>query len=142
MVEVLALLANLEVPAHLDRQAHEERAPKARNVVRQRQVRLTPEGVDELVLAYQQGATVRELVEQFGIHRTTVLGHLDRRGVARRVNVRKMTDGQVLEAARYYRAGNSLMTTGRHFGVDAATIAREFRKASVATRPPTCRAKP
>lgn len=101
---------------------------------RQRQVRLTAAQVDELVAAYGAGSSVRELVEQFGVHRTTVLDHLKRRGVPRRPNVRKLTDEQVQEAAEFYRAGNSLVTTGKRFGVDAATVAREFARHAIATR--------
>lgn len=134
MVEVLALLANRNLSVERCQQPSVESDPVEALVARQNQVRLSPAGVDELVLAYQQGATVRELVEQFGVHRTTVLDHLKRRGIARRANIRKLTDEQVQQAARYYRAGNSLVTTGMHFGVDGTTIAREFRKAGVGVR--------
>lgn len=135
LVEVLALLANPNLPAELGQRVPEDTGPAPIEVPRQHQVRLSPARVDELALAYQRGATVRELVEQFGVHRTTVLDHLKRRGIARRANVRKLTDEQVQEAARYYGAGNSLVTTGRRFGVDASTVSREFRRARIVLRP-------
>jgi hypothetical protein len=43
--------------------------------------RLSEGDVAELVTRYQQGATVYDLAERFTIHRTTVSGHLHRRGV-------------------------------------------------------------
>lgn len=104
-------------------------------VPRQRQLRLSKAQVDELTASYQAGSSVRELVEQFGVHRTTVLDHLKRRDVGRRPAVRKLTDEQVQEAAEFYCAGNSLVATGKRFRVDAATIAREFKQAGVSMRP-------
>jgi uncharacterized protein (DUF433 family) len=133
-VEVLALLANPNLAVELGGQTSEDTDPEPIEVARQHQVRLSPARVDELALAYQRGATVQELVEQFGVHRTTVLNHLKRRDVARRANIRKLTDEQVQEAARYYRAGNSLVTTGKRFGVDGTTIARELRQVGVGVR--------
>lgn len=134
-MEVLALLANQRFSADLEHRVPEDTDSETLDAARQRQVRLSPARVDELALAYQRGATVRELVEQFGVHRTTVLDHLKRRGVARRTNIRKLTDQQVQEATRYYRAGDSLLTTGKRFGVDASTISREFKQAGVPLRP-------
>lgn len=51
-----------------------------------------------------------------------VAGHLDSRGVARRMNRRKMGDGDVSGAALRYRNGNSLAAIA--LNVDAATTAR------------------
>jgi len=90
--------------------------------------------VDELVAAYRGGSSIRELVAQFGVNRTTALEHLKRRGVARRPATRKLTDEQVQEAAEFYRAGNSLVATGEQFGVDGSTIKREFERFGVETR--------
>ncbi len=43
---------------------------------RQSQKRLSATQVDELVSARKAGATINELAEQFGIHRTTVMSRL------------------------------------------------------------------
>ena len=43
--------------------------------------RLSESDVAELVTRYQEGATVYDLAKRFSIHRTTVSGHLHRRGV-------------------------------------------------------------
>jgi DNA-binding MarR family transcriptional regulator len=45
------------------------------------QRRLSPTNIDGLIAAYRAGATISRLAAEFGIHRTTVAGHLDRRGV-------------------------------------------------------------
>ena len=47
------------------------------------QRRLSPTDADKLIAAYRTGASISQLATEFGIHRTTVAGHLDRRGVAR-----------------------------------------------------------
>lgn len=47
------------------------------------QRRLSPTDLDDLIEAYQAGATISQLADEFGIHRTTVAGHLDRHGVPR-----------------------------------------------------------
>ena len=47
---------------------------------RQKQTRLKPAQVDELVEARAAGATIMEIAEQYGIHRTTVMAHFQRRG--------------------------------------------------------------
>jgi hypothetical protein len=98
-------------------------------------LRLGTEEIQQLLTAYQDGATANQLAESFGVHRTTALDHLARNGVARRINVRKLDDHQVAIAADLYRAGKSLVTVAQHLGVNASTIARELRAACVELRP-------
>lgn len=51
----------------------------------QRQRRLSPELVHELVDAYVAGGTtINKLAEEYGIHRTTVMEHLKRAGASGR----------------------------------------------------------
>lgn len=109
-----------EPPEHRQRQAHR---------------RLTEEQVDSLVEGYQSGSTIRDLVAEFGVHRTTVTGLLAKRGVETRVVKRRLTDDDVRLAASMYRSGESLATIGRRLGVCDSTVLREFRKAGIATRP-------
>jgi hypothetical protein len=71
------------------------------------QRRLTDTGTDDLVARYEAGSTVDALAREFGIHRTTVMAHLERRGIPRR-SPRKLTDSLVTEEAQRYRGGNSL----------------------------------
>ena len=44
--------------------------------------------VDALIGQYRAGATVKELAGRFGISRTTVMAHLTRRNVQRRVSMK------------------------------------------------------
>ena len=56
-----------------------EAAPKGRiRTAKQRQVRLSEAHIRELVEARTSGLTIKQLAERFGIHRTTVMRHLER----------------------------------------------------------------
>ena len=83
---------------------------------------------------YASGASIDELARVYEVHRTTIITHLDQQGVPRRRVVRKLTDTKVAEAAVSYLDGHSLAAVAREFGVDARTLAREFRRAGVAIR--------
>lgn len=89
----------------------------------------------DLASDYQGGLPVSQLVRKYAVHRTTVLEHLEREGVTRRKSVRKLTDEQVQAAAEMYSNGASLLRVGQSFGVDAATVRREFDIAGVVVRP-------
>jgi IS30 family transposase len=89
---------------------------------------MTAAEVDELVGRYNQGETVRELAQTFRVHRATVSAQLERRGVARRVNVAKLSPIEVAEAARLRSQGWSLAAIGRNFGVHPATVLRALRR--------------
>lgn len=66
---------------------------------------------------------------------TTVTVQLDRRGVPRRRSARKMTDPLVVRAAERYSEGLPVADVASEFGVHARTLAREFRRAGIVTRP-------
>ena len=99
------------------------------------QRRLSADEIDELARLYLDGATIDALGRRYGVHRTTVIGQLDRRGVPRRRVVRKMTDSVVARAAERYSEGLSVADVASEFGVHARTLAREFRRAGIVTRP-------
>ena len=99
------------------------------------QRRLSDGTVDDLVRAYFEGSSIDAVARLFRINRTTVSGHLERRGVERRRFVRKMTDRSVGQAATCYESGESLKIVAARFGVDARTLAREFKQAGFAIRP-------
>ena len=84
---------------------------------------------------YASGTSIDELARTYGVHRTTIITHLDQQGVPRRRVVRKLTDLLVTEAAVSYLDGHSLATVAHEYDVDARTLAREFRRAGVAIRP-------
>jgi len=98
------------------------------------QRRLSEAEIDELIYLYAAGTSIAALARCFEVHRTTVIGHLERAGVARRRVVRKMTDGSVALAASRYEQAKSLAFVADEFGVDARTLAREFRRAGTSIR--------
>jgi hypothetical protein len=63
-----------------------------------------------------------ELAGEFGVNRRTVADHLERLGVARRVNLPKLTPTDIERAVSQYRAGDSLATVGKTLNVDASTV--------------------
>jgi AraC-like DNA-binding protein len=75
------------------------------------------------------------LSRRYNVHRTTVMHHLNQSDVTRRKAARKMSDDTVALAAAQYAQGASLAAVASAFGVHERTLAREFRRAGVATRP-------
>ena len=145
MVDLSAGLSNLsptvcDLLTRVDLHAEVRVMPPPR--VLQRQVRLSPAKVDELVEQYRSGTSVMMLAREFGINRETVLEQLKRADVPRRPNVRKMTDAQVVEAARIYRDGLSLVHTAERFGVSERTIRTELARAGEPIRPRAVQSRP
>ena len=94
---------------------------------------LTDAEVDQLVTAYEAGATLRGLAKQFHIHRLPAAAHLARRGVpVRRAGLDSV---QAKEAARLYQSGWTLVQLGRRFEVDAQTVRRTIARQGVSIRP-------
>ena len=90
--------------------------------------------IARLVAGYKAGQSLSILAMEYGIHRRTVAAHLEQRGVRRRVIQRKLTNEDVDEAARRYRAGESLATVGIALNVDAATVRRQLHAAGLTIR--------
>ena len=99
------------------------------------QRRLSPATVDDIVEAYQAGASISRLAVEFDVHRTTVSGHLDRNGVPHHSEHTAWDDDILRQAAELYATGLSLADVAHRFGVDAQTVANRFRRAGVAVRP-------
>ncbi|MFF5498942.1 hypothetical protein [Streptomyces aquilus] len=87
---------------------------------RRRARQLDDAQVRELIAAYEDGATVYQLGDQFSISRQTVSKILKRNGVEMRM--RGLSAEQIDEAARLYEAGQSLARIGERLGVDAWTV--------------------
>lgn len=138
MVEVLALLAKQELRAALEqmvgRATEDEHVPVVQRP-RQQQRRLAGDQIDEVVARYVDGASIDALAREYEINRTTVISHLERNGVERRRNPRKMTDARVRAAADRYAAGLSLAAVAAEFDVCDRTLRREFEGAGVPIRP-------
>jgi hypothetical protein len=99
------------------------------------QRRLRSVEVEALVDQYHTGATITQLVKRFQISRTTVMAHLDRRGVQRRSVAKQWDHKKLASAARSYADGSSLATIAAQFGLDPSTVANRFRRAGVSIRP-------
>ncbi len=112
------------------------RGGKGQPAALQIQRRLKPREVDELVAMYEAGSSAPVVAETFGINRETVLLHLERRGVQRRANVRKLSDDDVGIAAKRYEAGDSMASLTASFGVDGKTLRREITAVGVELRQP------
>jgi transposase-like protein len=98
------------------------------------QRRLTDAEIDALGARYQNGSTIESLAREFDVHRTTVMDHLERRGVLRRTP-RKLTDELVNLAARRYLNGDTLADIARPLRVSPSTLTRELRLAGIPIRP-------
>ncbi len=110
--------------------------PNCATATLQRQRRLTRSEVDNLVNLYATGINVRQLAAAFGINRDTALRHLQRRDVASRASVRKLTDELLAAAARRYLAGEPMAKLCGDLGVNPTTLRRELTKTGIQLRPP------
>ena len=99
------------------------------------QRRLSRREIDQLIDDYREIASIDGVARRYGIHRTTVIHHLDQVDIARRRVVRKMTDESVALAAVRYGRGASLAVVAGEFGVDQRTLARELRRVGAFIRP-------
>lgn len=106
--------------------------PPAPRKARQTQRRLREPEVEELVAGYLAGSTAYELAGQFGVHRNTVLGILERRGVPRRYQ--KLSPEQLDLACTLYRGGLSLTKVGSRLGRRAETVRQALMKADLMGR--------
>jgi DNA invertase Pin-like site-specific DNA recombinase len=94
---------------------------------------LNPNERVELVKQYQCGISTYQLARQYGIHRHTVVKHLQRSGVAVREQL-KMTPDVIEQATQLCESGQSLAQVGAHLGVDHGTVWRALKKRGVRMR--------
>jgi hypothetical protein len=97
------------------------------------QRRLEQTEIDHLRAAYLDGDLVRDIATRFGVSRTTVIGHVTRRGLPRRSDI-GWSQSELRTAADLYAEGDSLAAVGERFGVDATTVATRFRRAGLTVR--------
>jgi predicted DNA-binding protein YlxM (UPF0122 family) len=100
---------------------------------RQVQRRLTKSEAERMIAAYEGGTGVKDLAQEYGVCRETVLNHLKRNGF--KPSLRAL-DSEAVERARisYERDGRSLANIGEEFGVDAATVHRALQRVGVMLR--------
>jgi AraC-like DNA-binding protein len=114
-------------PRHGPRSSPSEEKGRLSNPV---QRRITDAEIDDLVTRYETGSTIKELAREFGIHRTTVMGHLERRAIPRR-SPRKLTNQIVGQSAHRYSSGETLAEIAEHLNVAPSTLTRELRLAGI-----------
>ena len=124
--ELLELVPSGEAPA----------PRKAKQVHR----RLREPEIVELVTGYLAGSTVYELADQFRVHRHTVSGVLERRGISRRYQ--KLSPDQLDLACALYRDGLSLTKVGGQLGRRAETVRQALMRAGVEIRARNGRLQP
>jgi lambda repressor-like predicted transcriptional regulator len=111
----------------------ERTVPTAKQV----QHRLSPENTAELAAGYKAGATIRQLAQQYRVHRTTVMAILDRHSVPTRY--RRLSLEQINEAVELYPQGWSLRKLSERYGTTDNTVRDALLAAGVQTRPrPGC----
>ena len=123
MVGLLGGYSNPDIVASLERiLAGQRRDPASARTVRssrQRQQRLKPDEVLELIRLREAGSEIEALAERFGIHRSTVMARLQRSGLpGRRAGHRELTPERLVAAGRLYETGLTLAAVGEQFGVD------------------------
>jgi predicted HTH domain antitoxin len=102
--------------------------------------RLQPHQVDEVVSRYLAGATLKELGEQYQVHRTTISELLDRRGVQRRYQ--PLSVNQVADAVKLYESGLSLVRVSEILQVNSGTVWQALKHKGVRLRDCHGRARP
>ncbi len=83
---------------------------------------------------YQAGADMKELAGRWGVHRTTVAGHLRRDGTELRRQ--GLSDQQLGEAMRLYGNAWSLQRLAERYECDAETVRTYLKRAGVRLRRP------
>lgn len=94
---------------------------------------LASELVDELVESYLTGASAGQLALQFKVSKATVLNHLERREVPKRVY--RKVHGDLLDAAQeLYESGGSLRSVAAEVGVTRGALRAALVLAGVVIR--------
>lgn len=96
--------------------------------------KLNTSGKEALVTAYVEGARVSDLMKQFDLAKSTVIDHLNKANVSRRMHA--MSEAQIDEAVELYESGLSLAVIGKRLGFDDQTILNRLRMRGVVMRGP------
>jgi DNA repair protein RadD len=98
---------------------------------------LTEAQLDEVVKRYKAGETAPGLAKAFGVHSTSIIRCLRRRGVKIRANSEAhggLTEAQLDEVVKRYKAGETAPAIAPRFGVSPTTIVAYLRRRGVKMR--------
>lgn len=113
---------NLHSPSHAPARASGNR----------RAIRLTDRQVARMAQRYRDGATLRQLADQFDTSRAAISHRLKDAGVP--IRHQGLTEGQVHEATRLYEQGDSLVSVGTKIDACPDTVRRTLIAHGVAMR--------
>jgi DNA-directed RNA polymerase specialized sigma24 family protein len=138
LVEMIAMFSNSSelgkrVKKMLESPPSEAFEAKTRTL-RRVQRKLTDEQLRKLFVGYEQGRPIDELAAHFGIHRSTVLDHLNRSTAKRRYPA--LDERRIKLAIERYGAGLSLREVGITLDVHASTVRQALIKSGVSLRDP------
>ncbi len=114
------------------RESSNDKIPIREYVLKQSHARLDLKQIQDLIVAYQSGSTIKELTAQFQVHHTTVSNVLERCGVPRRN--RPLTPEHIEHTIRTNLAGSSSKVIDNLLGVDESTILRTLRREGIGMR--------
>jgi transposase-like protein len=101
--------------------------------IKQQQRRLKTAEVEAVIRRAQDGETQSDLARAFGVHRTTIAGILQVRGIV--IEPHAIWQLEVDRAVRMYQSGQSLAAIGKELGYSANTIRTHLLQRGVALRP-------
>lgn len=114
---------------------HLDRAPHTPVIVPRQKVRaraLSKTDQEKLVKAYEGGATIRELAEEYATSKLVIKNTLKANSV--RIKLTRPTEHDVKAMIRLYESGLSLARTGDRVGFDAVTVRKYLLENGVMTR--------
>jgi hypothetical protein len=95
--------------------------------------RLSPAVIGQLIIDYEAGRTIDELVPQYTLSHGSVVRLLHEHGVAMRNQ--GLSAEQIAQAAQLYRSGLSVAKIGKLFEVDGTTAWTALKRAGIQMRP-------
>ena len=88
--------------------------------------------IDDLVEAYKAGTSIKDLADEIGINRSTILKKLQGMGIPRRYPA--LDQGQCQEVCHLYERGLNSTEISQMFDVSPDTVLRAIRRGGVEVR--------
>lgn len=119
---VAELLRDLDVSAPAPQPVSQARVPK------QRQRRLRPEQIDQLVIDYQNGLSVAATAREYRVDVKTARAHLLRRGIAIRQSTVTIPSSKLAELRALKTSGMNNVQIAKHFGCSRQAVQQALRR--------------